>query len=116
MPALARIGMHPRDAELFEPLRRRWAMQRQRLARRTDDHRRLRIERALALGVEGTDGINLVAKELNANWALHDGREEVDYAAAMAHLADLLDLHHRLVADRHQVLQQQARRKLQTRA
>src|SRR6185437_10419693 len=113
MPALARVGMHPRDAELFEPLRRLGSVQRQRLARWADDHRRLWIERALALGVEGADGIDLVTEELNTNWALHDGRKEVHDAATMAHLADLFDLHHRLVADRHQMLQQQARRKLQ---
>ena len=89
------------------------AAQGQRLARGADEDGGERVERALRLGIEGADRLDLVAEELDANGARQRGREDVDDAAAMADVAGLLDLRHVLVAQAEQVLEQDARVELE---
>ena len=105
LPARAGVGVQADGVQRRQPPRRFRAARGQRLARGSNQRDGNLVQRALRLWVEGADGLDLVAEELDARGPLHRWGEDINDATAMRDVARLLDLGLEVVAQRHQPLQ-----------
>ncbi len=79
----------------------------QRLAGGANPANLKRVKRALGGGIEGAQGLDLIAKKLDTDGARQGWRKEIDDSAPVTELARLLYLSHRLIAQVIEMFQQQ---------
>jgi hypothetical protein len=87
LPAIFSISMQERAIEQGELASGFRAANRESFASGPNDTERDSIERALGFLIEGTQGFDLIAEELDANRANEGRWKKIDDAAAMAKLA-----------------------------